>query len=139
VGRHRPVLSTFGIEVAEGIFTAGLPWTPPRVAVDTLVCRRIEKAISAVDDVIRIVRGAAFGTEHGRRGGGFPGQLTLAGRQRDGRVRYWLGEGELALGVATTALSRAGELERDWPDKFASEVGVLCSKLALLREAVGSH
>jgi hypothetical protein len=62
----------------------------------------------------------------------------LAGRQRDGRVRYWLGGGESALGVATTALSRAGELERDWPDTFASEVGVLRSKLALLREAVGS-
>ena len=136
-GRHGPGLSAVGIEVAEAIFTAGLALEDAAaVAVDPLVRRRIGQAVSALDDVIQIVRGAAFGTG---RGGGLPGQLTVAGRQDDGRVRYWLGEGESALDVATTALSRAGELDRDWLSRFATDIGVLRGKLAILREAVGSH
>jgi hypothetical protein len=135
----RPGLSTFGIEVAEGIFAAGLALEDAAAVADPLVRRRIEKAISTLDDVIRIARSAAFGTEHGQHGGGFPRQLTLAGHQHDERVRYWLGEGESALDVATTTLSRASELEQDWPNKFASDVGVLRGKLALLFEAVSSH
>ena len=136
-GRHRPGPSTVGVEVAEGIFTAGLALEDAAaVAADPLVRGRIEKAISALDDVIRVVRGAAFGTEDD---GGFPGQLTVAGHEHDGRVRYWLGEGESALDVATTALSRAGELEQGWPDRFGSDAGVLRGKLAILREAMNSH
>jgi hypothetical protein len=138
--QHRPGLSTVGIEAAEGLFTAGLALQDAAaVAVDPLVHGRIEEAVSALDDVIRIVRDAAFGTEHDQRGGGFPGQLTVAGRQHDGLVRYWLGEGESALDVAITALSRAGELEHDWSNKFGSDASVLRSKLALLHEAVSGH
>jgi hypothetical protein len=130
---RRPAgVSALGIEVAEGIFAAGLAMEDAAaVAGDPLVRRRIENAISALDDVIRLVRGASFGAG--------PGRPAPAGRQRDKRVRYWLGESESALDVATTALSRAGELEQDWPSKFGSDVGVLRSKLALLREAVRSH
>jgi hypothetical protein len=135
--RHRPGLCTIDIKVVEGIFTAGLALEDAAaVAADPFVRCRIEKAIGALDDVIRVVRGAAFGTEHGDE---FPGQLTLAGGEHDGRVQYWLGEGESALDVATTALSRAGELEQGWPDRFGSDAGVLRGKLAILREAMNSH
>jgi len=41
-------------------------------------------------------QGCRFGAKHGQHSGGFAWQPTLAGRQHDGRVRYWLGEGESA-------------------------------------------
>jgi hypothetical protein len=55
------------------------------------------------------------------------------------RVRYWLGQGESALDLAMAALTRAGELDQEWTAEFDSDVGVLRSKLDMLREGLGNH
>lgn len=108
-GRHRPGPSTVGVEVAEGIFTAGLALEDAAaVAADPLVRGRIEKAISALDDV---VRGAAFGTEDD---GGFPGSSPWPGTSTTGACgtgsvrasRLWTSPPRPCPGRAS--LSRAG-------------------------------
>lgn len=52
------------------------------------------------------------------------------------RVRYWLGQGESALDLAMAALTRAGELDKDWAEEFDSDVGVLRTKLDILRQLI---
>jgi hypothetical protein len=48
------------------------------------------------------------------------------------RVRYWLGQGESALELATAALSRVGELSPEWSQEFGSDAEQLRSKLTVL-------
>ena len=55
------------------------------------------------------------------------------------RVRYWLGQGESALDLAMAALTRAGELDPGWHQEFDSDLGVLRSKLDVLRDGLGNH
>ena len=55
------------------------------------------------------------------------------------RVRYWLGEGESALDLSMAALTRAGELDQDWAEEFESDVGVLRTKLDILRQMLNGR
>jgi hypothetical protein len=55
------------------------------------------------------------------------------------RVRYWLGEGESALDLSMAALTRAGELDQDWAEEFESDVGVLRTKLDILRQMINGR
>jgi hypothetical protein len=55
------------------------------------------------------------------------------------RVRYWLGQSESALDLATAALTRVGELDALWREEYLSDAGVLRGKLDTLREMINNH
>ncbi len=49
------------------------------------------------------------------------------------RARYYLGRCEDALDSATTALHQTPTVDADWKDEFTQDLGVLRSKLDILR------
>jgi hypothetical protein len=49
------------------------------------------------------------------------------------RVRYYLGRCEDALDDATAALHQTPAVDADWREEFTQDVGVLRSKLDILR------
>jgi hypothetical protein len=116
-------------EVTQRVIAAGLTLEKTAAeAADPLVRRRIEKVLDDLDQVIKVVREAHFGTDHHLSPGGLRKQPVAIAGDRDELVRYWLGQGESALDLALAALTRVDELG----DSPPSDLGILRDKLAIL-------